>query len=120
MAEDSGRSAKLIIDQAIRENRFGERLLYGFSATFVLAGVLTLVLGAVQGQGMVALAGSLGSSLFFPAMAQARAIRRENISIRLMEFPLSKAETAQEAAEALSDFFRGVLVNAQDKPSAKP
>jgi hypothetical protein len=51
------RSARDVIDEAIRENRFGERLLYGFAVVFVLAGVAALIVGMVQSDGVVALAG---------------------------------------------------------------
>jgi hypothetical protein len=114
MADGEGRTAKQIIDQAIRENRFGAHLLYGFATIFVLAGIFALVAGVLQKQGGVAIAGSIGSALFFPAMWQARGIRKENISIRLMELPLSKAETAEEAAKALNDFFVSTLINANN------
>jgi hypothetical protein len=43
--------------------------------------------------------------LDYPAMRQARQIRRENIAIRLLESPLSKAETSHEASIAVKEFF---------------
>lgn len=99
------RSAKDIIDQAINENRFGERLLYGFATIVVLVGAGAIVAGIVSKSGLVALAGAIASSLFVPAMNAARRTRRENISIRLLEAPLSRAETATEAADALRKVF---------------
>jgi hypothetical protein len=49
VAESRKRTATEIIDQAIAENRFGERLLYLFSCTTFLVGVGALIIGAYQG-----------------------------------------------------------------------
>jgi hypothetical protein len=99
------RPAKEVINQAIDENKFGEYLLYSFASVFVLCGMLSLVVGLIRNEGLIALAGGIASALFFPAMWQARAIRRENIAIRLLELPLSMAETSREASLALKEFF---------------
>jgi hypothetical protein len=110
MAKERTRTAKEVIDQAITENRVNEYLLYGFAIVFVLSGVTALICGMIWEAGVVALAGGIGSSLFFPAMYLAHKIRRENIAIRLLEAPLSKAETSDEAANALREFFIAALV----------
>ena len=99
------RTAQEVIDQAINDNRPGEYLLYGFATVFVLSGTIALITGAIRNEGLVALAGGIGSTLFYPAMRLARQIRRENIAIRLGELPLSKAETSHEASIALKEFF---------------
>jgi hypothetical protein len=110
MAKERARTAKEIIDQAISENRINEFLLYGFAVVFVLSGMTALICGIIWEAGVVALAGGIGSGLFFPAMYLAHRIRRENIAIRLLEAPLSKAETSEEAANALREFFMAALV----------
>lgn len=110
MPNTPGRTAQQIIDHAIRENRFASNLLYAFATVFVASGVFALVVGVLQKQGVVALAGSITSGMFIPTMSAGRSIRRENIAIRLMELPLSKANTADEAAKALNDFFLSALV----------
>jgi hypothetical protein len=107
------RTAQEVIDQAIHENRFGEWLCYGFAIVFVLVGVGVLIAGAVLGHGLVSLAGSLASVLFWPAMSEARQIRKENIAIRLLEAPLGMAATAQAAAEALRDVFVAVFATSK-------
>ena len=99
------RTAKQVIDQAIKDNRLNEYLLYSFACTFVLSGTITLIAGVIRNEGLVALAGGIASALFWPAMQQARQIRRENIAIRLLERPLSLAETSHDAAVALKEFF---------------
>ena len=108
------RSAREIIDQAIAENRLGERLCYAFSVTFVLLGAFGLTFGMLKGEGTVALAGSIPEALFVPAFIFARRIRSENIAIRLLEVPLNRAETAQGAAEALGVFFKTTLIRASE------
>jgi hypothetical protein len=105
LQSEGPRTAKDIIDQAINENRFGERLLYAFATVVVLVGAGAIVAGIVSRSGLVALAGAIASSLFVPAMNAARRTRRENLCIRLMEAPLSRAETATEAADALRKVF---------------
>ncbi len=39
------RTAKQVIDQAIAENRPGERILYGFAVVLVAGGMITLIAG---------------------------------------------------------------------------
>jgi hypothetical protein len=99
------RTAQEVIDQAINENKASEYLLYGFAIAFVFCGMIALVAGAIQNERLVALAGGIGSALFYPSMRLAKQIRRENIAIRLGELPLSKAETSHEASIALKEFF---------------
>ncbi len=104
------RTPKLVIDQAIRDNRIPELLCYGFATVFVIAGLFTLIWGAVAGNGVIAIAGSVASTLFFPSLSAARALREDNIAIRLLEIALSKAETTEEAAKALMNAFEKLFV----------
>lgn len=109
------RTPKLVIDQAIRENRRPEILCYVFATLFVIAGVFTLVWGAVAGNGVVSVAGTVASIFFFPALAAARTIREDNMAIRLIEIALDRASTADEAANALSDAFTRLFVERKAK-----
>jgi hypothetical protein len=111
------RTARQVIDQAIRENRFSERLLYSLAASFAIIGVGILVFGAVKGQQLTVLAGSISAGLFWPAARLARQIRRENIAIRLLEAPLGMAETAQQAAETIQRLVENIL---RDNPQLAP
>ena len=113
------RTARQVIDQAIRENKLGERLLYLFATLLVVSGVFALVWGVVSREGVSALAGTLSSALFWPAMTMAGRMRRENMAIRLMEDPLNRAETATEAAKALRDFFVSLLVRGNNEDERK-
>ena len=105
------RTAREVIDQAIRENRPGEWLCYLFAVVFVVTGVGALIWGAVAGQGIVSVAGSIAGILFWPALREARQIRKENMAIRLLEVPLSMAGTAKAAAEALRDAFTTIFLS---------
>ena len=78
--------------------------------------MLALVVGVFRGEGLVALAGGIASALFLPATLQARQIRRENIAIRLLERPLSMAETSHEASDALKEFFVDTFISRRAKP----
>ncbi|HJT76095.1 MAG TPA: hypothetical protein VJ739_02745 [Gemmataceae bacterium] len=96
------RTAKQVIDQAIKENRRGEWLCYGFATAFVLAGLAVIGKSLLAEQSAWSTAiGAAVSALFWPAVNAARQIRRENLAIRLLEVPLSRAETAQAATVML-------------------
>ena len=64
-----------------------------------------LVWSALHTQPVTALAGSGCTALFWPAMQLARKTRKENIALRLLEAPLSRAPTAIAAAEMLQQLF---------------
>ena len=113
---DEPRPAKDVIEQAIAENRRAEVLLCVFACVVVTVGVGVLIYGVVSGQAVVALAGAISSSLFVPAMAYAKRIRKENMAIRLLEDPLTKAETASDAADAIRVSF---LRLSSEEPSQK-
>jgi hypothetical protein len=116
VAESRKRTPNEIINQAINENRFGERLLYLFSCTTFFVGVGVLVAGAYQGQQVIAASGAVASALFYPAMRLARRIREQNMAIRLLEIPLTNSRTAEEAAKILEEFFASTIPS---KPVAK-
>src|SRR6266542_2515325 len=105
MPRELPRTAKQIIDQAIEENKWNERLLYFIASACVISGITALIFGLIKEQGAVAIAGGISSALFVPAMNQARKIRRENMAIRLLEKPLADSATAKEASDALKEFF---------------
>ena len=98
---DNIRTAREVIDDAIAENKPAEFLLYGFALTFVLVGLFVLVYGVLRESTIISVLGTVASSLFWPAMKLARQTRKENIVIRLLEAPLSRADTSQEASKML-------------------
>lgn len=99
------RTAREVIDQAIKENRVGQWLLYSFACVFVIVGLSVLVFGMIIREPIIALTGCISSGLFWPAMNSARRTRKESIAIRLLEAPLSRADTAKEASEMLHRLF---------------
>lgn len=103
------RSAKDVIDQAILENRFSEWILYAFAYIFALVGLGILSWGIAHNEPIATVAGLVSSSLFWPAMSSARRTRKENTAIRLLEAPLSRADTAKEAAEMLRSLVDDTL-----------
>src|SRR5262245_10648214 len=105
MSLHRARTAREVIDQAIRENKVGEWLLYSFAIIFVVTGLLVLWIGISRGEVLTTASGAIVTSLFVPAMSSTRQTRKENIAIRLLEAPLSRASTAAEAAEALRRAF---------------
>lgn len=109
VAESRKRTATEIINQAIEENRWGERLLYLLSCATFLVGAGALIMGAYQGQQVIAASGAVAGTLFYPAMRLAKRIREQNIAIRLLEIPLSNSRTAEEAAKILQEFFASTI-----------
>jgi hypothetical protein len=93
-----------IIENAIQENRTREKLLVGFAMVFVLLGTAVLGWGMVN-DSLIAYAGVAESVLFVPAILLVRRINRENTALRLLEIPLRKTKTADEAARVLTRFF---------------
>jgi hypothetical protein len=99
------RTAQEVIDQAVRENRFGEFFLYALAGLFAAVGLSVLVWGMFHREALISVAGSVATALFWPAMTSARRTRKESLAIRLLESPLSRADTAKDAAEMLRKFF---------------
>jgi hypothetical protein len=97
------RPAREIIDAAIQENRSWEWLSYALTIAFAVVGLTVLVVGAIQGEGVIAASGAAASALFWPAMRNAVLIRRANIRIRMFELALSQAKNSKDAATLIRD-----------------
>jgi len=93
-----------IIELAIQENRAREKTLLGFAGLFIVLGSIVLVWGLFQNS-VIAYAGVVESLLFVPAVILVRRINHENTALRMLEIPLRKARTADEAARVLTLFF---------------
>jgi hypothetical protein len=115
------RSAKEVIDQAISENRLPEYLLYIFATLFVLTGEVLIALAIHGKSGLTAIAGVALNGLAWPAYRATRDIRSQNLMLRMLEVPLSKAKSAKEAAEMLTDSFRSHFqVKSSDRKTERP
>jgi hypothetical protein len=99
------RTVRDIIDQAIAENRIPEYILYTFACLFVLTGEALIAVAIYNKVGMDAVLGVALNGLAWPAYRATRAIRAENLMLRMLEVPLMKAQTADEAAKMLADTF---------------
>jgi hypothetical protein len=95
------RSAKQVVDAAIRENKIIGWLLYTFATLVIAAGLTALFWGMLKGEGVVSLAGIIASTVFYPTLRLATSIRKDNMTIRALEYPLSLATTVDEAIRVL-------------------
>lgn len=99
------RTAKEVIDQAIAENRLPEYILYTFACLFVLTGLVLIGDAIYNRSSITAVSGVALSGLAWPAFRMTRALREQNLMLRMMEVPLMKAKTADEAAQMLTKTF---------------
>ncbi|MCE2029726.1 hypothetical protein [Sessilibacter corallicola] len=93
------RSAKQVIDQAILENKIPEYMLYIFSVFLFFSG------GYIYFSDENALLATVLEVTVIPAIAMTKKFRERNMALRLMEIPLSNAQTAEEAARALKEVY---------------
>jgi len=100
------RSARDVIDQAIRENRSWERLCFAFVVGLLLAGAAILLQGIVSGEGVVVASGAAVAALFWRPLRYAIEIRAANMRIRLFELALSVAKNGKEAASLIRDAMK--------------
>lgn len=103
------RSARAVIDQAISENKVGERLIYCLATAVCSAGLFAVIWGTLHSQGTVALAGSLPTAMLWPALNFASNVRKQNVALRLLEIPIERAATATASAEMLKHAFSVVF-----------
>jgi hypothetical protein len=113
------RTPRQVIDDAVSENRFGERLLYFMTLTFAVIGLFLLSWAAINRLPIVAAVGCVSSYLFWPAMKSARQTRKESVAIRLLEAPLGRADTAKEAADMLRQVFDKLMLEKKSEERAK-
>jgi hypothetical protein len=106
------RTAKQVIDQLIKENRWWEWFCFIAVCVFLLVGVGVIVRAMIVDQSNVlTVVGGTCNVLIGPALTHARRIRKENQAMRLLEIPLSKAETAEKAANMIREMFVEVFVH---------
>jgi hypothetical protein len=105
------RPAREVIDQAISDNKLSEYLLYALALLFAGVGLAVLCFSVYQGSIVLSLVSLVASSLFWPAMSSARRTRKECIAIRLLEAPLSRADTAKEAADTIRQLVAHIVTD---------
>jgi hypothetical protein len=94
-----------VINQAIGENRRPEYLLYTFACIFVLTGEALIGWSIYTRLPLTSIVGVALNGLAWPAYNATRQLRAENLMLRMLEIPLSKAKTADEAAKMLTGSF---------------
>lgn len=108
-----------VINRAIRENRTAEILLYCFTVLFVVVGAVVIIWSLIRNSPATGAVGVASSVLFVPGITNARRIRKENLMIRLMEVPLTRAETADDAARIVTLLFQQSLQEPPPRSSVK-
>lgn len=93
-----------VIGQAISENEFAARILYSLCAVIVLTGLFGIVFGVGHSEPVYACVGSIPSVVLWPAFRFASNLRKQNISIRLLELAID-GKTPPEASKVLREFF---------------
>jgi hypothetical protein len=86
------------------------RALLIFAIIFALVGLSAIVIGAINGEGVVSISGAVASVRFWPAVHYSAATRRANIRLRLLEFTLSRAQTAEAGERLIREAFPGTDV----------
>ena len=106
------RTAKQVIDQLIKENRWWEWFCFISVCVFLLVGVAVIVRAMLVNQSdVLTIVGGARNLHIWPALVHARRIRKENQAMRLLEIPLSEAETADKAADMIRRVFVDVFVH---------
>ncbi len=108
------RTSKDVIDQAIRDNRVPEAILYGFACVFVLSSMTLIGLFVWIRMPLAAVSAVALGGLAWLTVRMTQGLRQQNRMLRMLEVPLMKAGTAEEAAEMLTTAFGNHL---QTRPS---
>jgi len=99
------RTPKDVIDGALKETAGWEWICwYGCIASGIV-GLAAVVVGFCRGDAWVGLTGAIPGAGVFGLMRYAAAIRKENISLRLMELALNNTKTAEDATRVLSQVY---------------
>lgn len=103
------RTPEEVINHAIQENRGWERLCFYAAISMVAIGIGSMVTGAVIESGLTAASGTAASALFWPVFRHAQRYRHENLALRMLEIPLSNAQTSEEATKVVISFCEAKL-----------
>jgi hypothetical protein len=99
------RTVTEVINQAIQENKRPDYLLYAFACIFVLTGEVLIGWSLYSRLPLMSVAGAALNGLAWPAYNGIKKLRAENLMLRMLEIPLSKTRTAEEAAKMLIEQF---------------
>ena len=119
------RTAKAVIDDAIRETAGYDALCWWGLVVFGLTGVLTIFASVWQGNAGIGAVGTVPTVLCWPAIRYAIRIRQGNVALRMLELALDKAKSSEQALQAINQAFgfhfgdSEVGTNVVQKPKAK-
>lgn len=108
------RTERDVIDDAIREGRTGTRIAYASIIVGVVGAVAAIVQAIVTEQWLWTVGSGVTAVWLWPCFRFAQRIRNQSLAIRLLEIPLSKAESSEEAAKVLVSFFENTLAGPQE------
>jgi hypothetical protein len=94
-----------VINEAIRENAGWDTICRCGVVLFGLTGSATIVAAVVQKDVGLGAVGAVAAALCWPAVHYARSIRKENVSLRLLELALNNVTTAEQALAAINKAF---------------
>ena len=114
------RSAKDVIDAALQDNSSWEWLCYIAVILLIATGLAGFVTGIILGRDLVAIGGAGVTALVWPALRFAGRLRDANIRIRMYELPLSRADTADDAARILNEALGHPSSSAGTNTGGKP
>lgn len=98
-------TAQSVIDKAIKENMISQYLMFIFASVSFCIGVFCVIYSIMVDKYSYAMISTFSGLVFIPSLKFISKSRKENLAIRLLEVPLSRADTAKQAAEALCQYF---------------
>ncbi len=99
------RTPKEVIDEAIRHTEPLNNLCYWILAGLALAGVVSIIIGAVRGDFWTGGIGTVPIGVCWPVLVYAMRLRQQNALLRMLEVVLNNVKTAPEAHAAIRDAF---------------
>lgn len=99
------RSIKEVIDEARLESQPWENLCWWGFIVGGVAAVVAIVVGALRGDAWIGATGAAPITLCGWLMHLVMKLRRENVSLRLLEVAFNNATTAGQSAEVLAKAF---------------
>ena len=107
----AARSAKAVIDQAIKENQVPAYLCYGFATAIALCGVAVVIWGITNDRGTAIICGMISTTLFILSIKTVDRLRTQNILLRVLERRIESAKTEKQLSDILVEFaeyFRSI------------
>ncbi len=105
------RSARSVINEAIRETAGWDTICWYGVILFGLTGVVTILGSLWTSSPMTAVVGAVPTSLCWPCIHYATMIKRGNVALRMLELALDQARSAEQAYAAINKAFESHYVS---------